>query len=226
MVVENEPLGMVVFAFDDDQIDVEALELLVGHLTLALRDLLVRDEAVRFSDVDPVTWVFNRRHLLSALDQEIVRAERYGRALSLVVLDLDDFGKFNGTYGQSMGDRLLRIAATTMAETVSAPEIVARLKDDDFAVLLPETNRATAVETTTRLLASLSGVSAFNSEEESEPVTFSVAIVCFPEDGATAQQLLARALADVEGSKQDRLIEAQPRTHRPVDPVARASGQF
>ena len=227
MVVENEPLGMVVFAFDRDEIDIEALELLIGHLTLALRDLVVRDEAVRFSDVDPVTWVYNRRHLLHSLESEIARAGRYGRALSLVTLDIDDFGKFNQTYGQSMGDRLLRSIATTLAETVSPPELVARLKDDDFAVLLPETNRATAVTTTTRLLASLARVSAFGgSESDSEPVTLSVSISCFPEDAMTAQQLLSRALADLDSAKQDRVLEQNPRVPRPVDPIARAAGQF
>ena len=226
MVVENEPLGMVVFVFDQDRIDVEALELLVGHLTLALRDLVVRDEAVRFSDVDPVTWVYNRRHLLHSLESEIARAGRYGRALSLVTLDIDDFAKFNQSYGQSMGDRLLRSVATTLAETVSPPELVARLKDDDFAVLLPETNRATAVTTTTRLLASLAHVSAFGgAEEDAEPVTLSVAIACFPEDAMTAPQLLARALADLDTAKQDRLREQNPRERRPVDPMARAAGR-
>jgi diguanylate cyclase (GGDEF)-like protein len=165
---------------------------LVGHLTLAAHRCAV---AVRFTDVDPVTGVqppppARRRH-------EIVRGGRYGRALSLVTLDIDGFGQFNSTYGQSMGDRLLRSAATTLAETVSPPELVARLKDDDFAVLLPETNRASAVETTTRLTDQRQ-VSVFSAgNEDASPVTFSVAIV-FPEDGSTPQQLLAAAQASLD----------------------------
>ena len=205
MVVENEPLGLVAFAFNQDEIDSEALELLVGHLTLALRDLLVRDEAVRFSDVDPVTWVHNRRYLLQALQSEMVRAGRYGRGLSLVMIDIDGFSAFNESYGQSLGDRLLRNFATTLAETVSPPELVARIKDDDFAVLLPETNRATAVTTTTRLLASLAQVSVFSAgDEEAEPITASVAIACFPDDAGTPHQLLERAINDLEVAKHDR----------------------
>lgn len=225
MVVENEPLGLVVFVFDQEQVDVEALELLVGHLTLALRDLLVRDEAVRFSDVDPVTWVHNRRYLMRALESEIVRAGRYGRGLSLVTLDIDGFSKFNATYGQSMGDRLLRTVAITLAETASPPEMVARIKDDDFAVLLPETNRATAVTTTTRLLASLARVSVFSGvDDEAEPVTVSVAIACFPEDASTPQALLDRALADLETAKRDRAGE-QPTSGDGFDSTLRAVGQ-
>jgi diguanylate cyclase (GGDEF)-like protein len=205
MVVENEPLGLVAFAFNQGEVDSEALELLVGHLTLALRDLLVRDEAVRFSDVDPVTWVHNRRYLLQALQGEMVRAGRYGRGLSLVMLDIDGFTAFNETYGQSLGDRLLRNFATTLAETVSPPELVARIKDDDFAVLLPETNRATAVTTTTRLLASLAQVSVFSAgDEDAEPITASVAIACFPDDASTPHQLLERAINDLDVAKRDR----------------------
>lgn len=204
MVVENEPLGLIVFAFDNDNLDIEVLELLVGHLTLALRDLLVRDDAVRFSDVDPVTWVYNRRYLQQALESEIARAGRYGRALSLVTLDIDGFYEFNQSYGQSLGDRLLRTVATTLAETVSPPEFVARLKDDDFVVLLPETSRATAVTATTRLLAALANVNVFSDDEAGERITASVAIACFPEDAATPNALLRRAATDLEEAKQDR----------------------
>ena len=205
MVVENEPLGIVAFGFDGDEVDVEILELVVGHLTLALRDLLVRDEAVRFSDIDPVTWVHNRRYLVQALEQEIARAGRYGRGLSLITLDIDDFTQFNETYGQSMGDRLLRTFATTLAEAVSPPELVARLKDDDFAILLPETNRAAAVTAATRLLASLAQVSVFDGEDSAlPPVTACVAISCFPEDGATPRVLIEQAVADMESAKRDR----------------------
>ena len=183
MLVEGEPYGIVVFGFDHVDIDAEIIELLVGHFTLSLRDIATQEDTARFNDIDPVTWVYNRRFIGEAIENELIRCGRYAKALSLVVLDLDDFGKFNAQYGQSMGDRLLRSAAVSLAESVSPPEIVARLDDDEFAVLLPETNRAAAVSVATRLLASLSQVSAFGSDGSPEPLKASVAIVCFPEDG-------------------------------------------
>jgi diguanylate cyclase (GGDEF)-like protein len=225
MVVESEPLGLVVFGFQNEDIDIEALELLVGHLTLALRDLIVRDEATRYSDVDSVTWVHSRRYLMEALDKEIARAGRYGRGLSLVLVDIEDFNSFNETYGQSMGDRLLRSVAITLAETISPPELVARLKDDDFAIVLPETNRAAAVTITTRLLSSLAQVSIFGGEdEETPPITANVAIVSFPEDGQTPQALLDRANTDLEASRQERQQE-QRGGRRTIDPVARFAAE-
>ncbi len=222
MVVESEPLGLVVFAFDRQDIDVEALELLVGHLTLALRDLLVRDEMVRFSDVDPVTWVHSRRYLKQSLESELVRAGRYGRGLSLVLLDIDGFAEFNANFGQSMGDRLLRTVGTTLAETVSPPELVARIKDDDFAVLLPETNRAAAVTATTRLLASLSQVSVLSGD--TQPITVSVAIATFPDDGSTGQALMEKAAAYLDASKRDRSEEGPAERHL-IDPMAKFAAQ-
>jgi diguanylate cyclase (GGDEF)-like protein len=224
MLVEGEPYGIVAFGFDKTDIDAEMVELLVGHFTLAMRDLATQEDTARFNDVDPVTWVYNRRYIGEAIEQELIRCGRYGKALSVVVIDLDDFSAFNGQYGQSMGDRLLRSAAVSLAEAVSPPEIVARLKDDEFAVLLPETNRAAAVSVTTRLLASLSQVSVFGNDGSPEPLKASVAIVCFPEDGTSAKDLLDSATADLAQAKREREELAKAQAARPVNPLARASG--
>jgi len=223
MLVEGEPYGIVAFGFPRSDIDAEIVELLVGHFTLALRDIATQEDTARFNDIDPVTWVYNKRYIGEAIEAELVRCGRYARALSVVVIDLDDFGRFNAEYGQSMGDRLLRSAAVSLAEAVSPPEIVARLGDDEFAVLLPETNRAAAVSVTTRLLASLSQVSVFGDDGSPEPLKASVAIVCFPEDGTSARDLLESAAADLEQAKRERNEQERAATARPVNPLARAA---
>ncbi|HYM15183.1 MAG TPA: GGDEF domain-containing protein [Dehalococcoidia bacterium] len=224
MLVEGEPYGMVAFGFSKSEIDAEIVELLVGHFTLAMRDIATQEDTARFNDIDPVTWVYNKRYIGEAIESELVRCGRYAKTLSLVVIDLDDFGAFNGQYGQTMGDRLLRSAAVSLAEAVSAPEVVARLGDDEFAVLLPETNRAAAVSVTTRLLASLSQVSVFGTGGSPEPLKASVAIVCFPEDGTSAKDLLESAYSDLREAKREReeLAKAAPRQ---VNPLARAANE-
>jgi diguanylate cyclase (GGDEF)-like protein len=221
MLVEGEPYGIVVFGFDHVDVDAEIVELMVGHFTLALRDIATQEDTARFNDVDPVTWVYNRRYVSETIEAELIRSGRYGKPLSLVVVDLDDFGKFNAAYGQSMGDRLLRSAAVSLAEAVSPPEIVARLNNDEFAVVLPETNRAGAVSIATRLLASLSQVSVFAQDGSAEPMKASVAIVCFPEDGTTAKDLLESAMGDLEQAKREREELAKAQAKAPVNPLAR-----
>lgn len=225
MLVEGEPYGVVVFGFDHTQIDASIVELLVGHFTLAMRDIATQEDTARFNDIDPVTWVYNRRYLGEAIEQELIRCGRYAKTLSLVVIDIDDFGHFNSSYGQSMGDRLLRSAAVSLAEAVSPPELVARLGNDEFAVLLPETNRAAAVSVTTRLLASLSQVSVFGDDGSPEPLKASVAIVCFPEDGTSAKDLLDSAENDLNSAKQERDEQARSNAPRGVNPLARAAGE-
>jgi len=225
MLVEGEPYGVVAFAFDKTDIDAEIVELLVGHFTLSLRDIATQEDTARFNDIDPVTWVYNKRYINEAIEAELIRCGRYAKALSVVIIDLDDFGAFNAQYGQSMGDRLLRSAAVSLAEAISPPEVVARLKDDEFAVLLPETNRAAAVSVTTRLLASLSQVSVFGDDGSPEPMKASVAIVCFPEDGTSAKDLLDNAMADLAQAKVEREQQAKIQAARPVNPLARASSE-
>ncbi len=225
MLVEGEPYGVVAFGFDKLDIDAEMVELMVGHFTLALRDLANQEDTARFNDIDPVTWVYNKRYVSEAIEAELVRCGRYAKALSVVVIDLDDFTNFNTAYGQSMGDRLLRSAAVSLAEAVSPPEIVARLKDDEFAVVLPETNRAAAVSVTTRLLASLSQVSVFGDDGSPEPMKASVAIVCFPEDGTSAKDLLDGAMADLGQAKKERDQMEKTQATRPINPLARAAGE-
>lgn len=225
MLVEGEPYGIVALGFDKEEIDAEIVELIVGHFTLALRDLATQEDTARFNDIDPVTWVYNKRYAGEVIEQELVRCGRYGKALSIVVVDLDDFGEFNAAYGQSMGDRLLRSAAVSLAEAVSPPEIVARLNNDEFAILLPETNRAAAVSVATRLLASLSQVSVFASDGSTEPLKASVAIVCFPEDGTSSKDLLESAMSDLEQAKRERHeAEKANGSRAAVNPLARASG--
>ena len=102
--------------------------------------------------------------------------------------------------------------------------MVARLNNDEFAVLLPETNRAAAVSVATRLLASLSQVSVFNDDGAPEPCKASVAIVCFPEDGTTSKDLLDSAMADLQQAKREREEVKRVQAKSPINPLARASG--
>jgi diguanylate cyclase (GGDEF)-like protein len=220
MVMDGDPLGLLVFLFEEEEPDQELVELLAGHTTLALKNLTDLEEIGRFGEVDQATWLYNRRYLMEALDREILRAKRYRRPLSLIFLDIDRFSVFRESYGPSLGDRLLRSAGMLLAESVTEPEAVVHFDGAEFALLLPEVNRAAAVSITTNLLARLGQVTVFGGSGAPEPISVSVAIVCYPEDGATPNDLIAAAASGLEEAKREKAAEAPDSD--PAETVAKA----
>ncbi len=211
LVMEGETFGLCVFMFSGSEPDIEILELVAGHCTLALKDLMAGEETTRYGGIDPVTWVFTRRHFLESLEQEVLRARRYARGLSVILFDIDEFGEFNANFGHTLGDRVLRAVAMTLASSVAPPELVARYGGDDFAVLLPETNRAVAVELTSAIINKLRALSVFDgSSGEKQGISASAAIVSYPEDGGTRDELLASADIGIEQAKQEHRESLQP----------------
>jgi diguanylate cyclase (GGDEF)-like protein len=204
MVMDGDPLGLIVFLFEEEEFDQELLELLAGHATLALKNLANLEEMGRFGEVDQVTWLYNRRYFMEALEREILRTKRYRRPLSLIFLSIDRFSAFKESYGPCLGDRLLRSVGMLLAESVTEPEVVAHLDSDEFALLLPEVNRAAAVSITTDLMARLGQVTVFGGSGSPEPVSASVAIVCYPDDGATPLDLMAAAASGLEEAKREK----------------------
>jgi diguanylate cyclase (GGDEF)-like protein len=209
--MEGETFGLCVFMFSGSEPDIEILELVAGHCTLALKDLMAGEETTRYGGIDPVTWVFTRRHFLESLELEVLRARRYARGLSVILFDIDEFGEFNANFGHTLGDRVLRAVAMTLASSVAPPELVARYGGDDFAVLLPETNRAVAVELTSAIVNKLRALSVFDgSSGEKQGISASAAIVSYPEDGGTRDELLASADIGIEQAKQEHRESLQP----------------
>lgn len=109
------------------------------------------------SVTDPLTGLFNRRHLHQCLQSEIEWANRYGRPLSVLVIDCDDFKQINDTWGHLEGDRVLQGLACLIIESLRASDCAFRYGGEEFVVLLPEVDIAGARLIAERLRESFAG---------------------------------------------------------------------
>ncbi len=142
-VVETKP-----DAFSEG--DVALVEILTRHIHEELRrvelEAELREQAIR----DPVTGLYNRRFLDEVLQREVARAQRYGHALSLVLIDIDNFKAINDRYGHLVGDEALRRVAMALRENIRRVDYIFRWGGDEFCVVLPETNGLGAKEVVRR----------------------------------------------------------------------------
>lgn len=98
-------------------------------------------DLMRQSIVDPLTRVLNRRGLEQSLERELARYRRYGGELTVAMLDLDHFKKFNDAYGHAAGDKVLRGVAELVADLLRETDVVGRFGGEEFTLLLPNTSK-------------------------------------------------------------------------------------
>jgi diguanylate cyclase (GGDEF)-like protein/putative nucleotidyltransferase with HDIG domain len=162
--------------------------LLLIHRSLSVPQL--QEEA----RVDPKTGLFNARHFAVALNEELIRAERFERPLALVMADLDLLRDINNTYGHLAGDAVLQGIAEVFRSQLRHYDVPARFGGEEFAILLPETPPEQAFEIAERIRRTVAG-SSFDVETSSEPIraTISIGVAGYPRDGADANELIHQA---------------------------------
>jgi diguanylate cyclase (GGDEF)-like protein len=126
---------------------------------------------------DSLTGLLDRRRFRAELDQHVSFTARYGGQGAVMIIDIDCLKGVNDTYGHHTGDSLIRQVAATMRERVRGTDIVARLSGDEFAILMPQTDTAGALQLGEDLRAQVAETA--RPAPEAEPVTISVGITMF-----------------------------------------------
>lgn len=173
----------------------------LGQVARAFNDMAERlkqsqealaDTAIR----DALTGCFNRREFHRRLQEELAVSRRYGRSLSLLMLDLDHFKVVNDTYGHQAGDEVLKAVAGTVRHALRVVDMVARFGGEEFTVILPETALAGGVDVAERIRSAIENVRVTLETGEAVQITVSIGVVAFPLSGAaprSEESLIAEA---------------------------------
>ncbi|MEZ4503781.1 MAG: GGDEF domain-containing protein [Dehalococcoidia bacterium] len=175
--------------------------------TLRLSKAKLAEEA----RTDSTTGLFNRRALDIALGTEFRRAQRYGRRLGVLMVDLDNFKGLNDTHGHAFGDLVLRTVASTLRANLRESDVLARYGGDEFVIVLPEAARGDSAAVGEKLRAAVAARLLVDGDVEAR-TTISVGVATYPSEHATSEADLLR-LAD------EALLEAK-RTGRDRTNVA------
>jgi diguanylate cyclase (GGDEF)-like protein len=141
---------------------------------------------------DSLTSLYNRRHFSKVGEDEVQRACRYGRSLSAIMLDIDHFKRVNDTFGHTVGDQILQGVAASCRKALRGVDVLGRYGGDEFVILLPENDRAAAVQVAERLRKKIAHIRLKTTKGQAK-VTASLGVASVNCDKPSLETLLSQA---------------------------------
>jgi diguanylate cyclase (GGDEF)-like protein len=181
--------------------DVALMSAVGSQLASALEVAQLHDTLKHEAGHDPLTRLSNRRLFLERIEQEISRSSSNGDSFSIIFIDVDELKRINDTYGHLAGDALLREVSSALMDAVRGGDLVARYGGDEFVILLPATPASAAASVAQRISDSIARHRFMAGRELLRIPGVSLGIASFPQDGRTAEQLLAAADASLYAQK-------------------------
>jgi diguanylate cyclase (GGDEF)-like protein len=163
------------------------------HLALALSNLNLRETLRSQAIRDPLTNLFNRRYMEESLERELRRVRRKQAPLSIIMLDIDHFKRFNDNFGHDGGDALLRQLAALLQSSVRAEDIACRYGGEEFILIMPEAPLAVAQHRAEMLREKVKETQVEYLGSWLEPITLSLGLAACPEHGSTGEALIRAA---------------------------------
>ncbi len=194
-------------AFEES--DVQPLEAVADICAAAIQNARFFEGARQLAYLDGLTGTFNRRFFEMRIAEELERARRYASTLSVIMLDIDHFKRLNDEFGHLLGDEVLRQVSKLFHHHLRKSDVVCRYGGEEFALLLPQTSGADALDAAEKLRKA---VEAFPFPGVPRPVCISAGLASYPQFGTTRDEIVASADAALYQAKQsgrNRIVSAE-----------------
>lgn len=186
--------GHLIWVWEQGQtVKIDDMAYLEGIVLDINQRKLMEQELEKLATHDPLTGLFNRRQFEQQLNDELTRARRYQRPLSLLWLDVDHFKQINDRHGHLAGDQVLRELSRVLQLSVRAVDYVARYGGEELAVILPEVEVAEAAEMAERLRRAIEARSISIPSGKHVQITASMGVAAYPAHGQEASDVIKKA---------------------------------
>ena len=201
-----------------DVIADDALLALRGHLHGALQNARKYDSIRRQVVTDHLTHLYNRRYFMNRAAEEVERSLRDQAPMSVVLIDIDHFKRFNDTYGHPTGDRVLQAVAAILQDAVRTTDVCARHGGEEFTLLLPNTPGDNAMFMASRVRNTLGQTRYTGLGLPADArLTISAGVATCPRDATSIEDLLEmadRALYRAKEEGRDRVCQYEAQAGR------------
>ncbi len=222
MIVQGEIIGLFYLGFQHAQEqnlkDVGKLErkrnlaiTISEQLTLAIANLNLREKLRLQSVQDPLTGLFNRRHLEKYLERESHRAKRQNLELGIIMIDVDHFKRVNDTYGHEAGDMVLKSLGSYLQNSIRIEDLACRYGGEEFAVVIVDTTAEGIEKKAQKICQDVKNQLFVNFHGETLKITVSAGAASFPTHSNDVQEVLSiadTALYKAKDEGRDRSIVA------------------
>lgn len=195
-LVQERVIGFLCsFSYEEKFLDEEKfsnLQVFCNQISIGLQKSLLYEKVQKLSITDGLTKLFSHRYFKQRLEEEVVLATRYSSELSLLILDIDHFKKYNDNYGHVAGDHVLMEMAKILQEQSEVTHLAARYGGEEMVLVAAETSKSQAMELAEKLRRAVEN-HPFQVVKETTQVTVSVGVATFPQDASSMIDLIAKA---------------------------------
>ncbi|MDA3862900.1 MAG: GGDEF domain-containing protein [Deltaproteobacteria bacterium] len=188
--LNNEPIKVPTQIHENDQLKCGAV--IFKFLMGANIERDYYEEIYKLTTVDGLTQIFNKRYYMEQLENEMSRAVRYDRDLSLIMFDIDHFKHVNDEHGHLAGDYVLRKLANAISEVIRREDIFSRYGGEEFSIILPEISLDNARFFSNKIRQVVEDT-VFRFEDNIIPITISLGVAFYDPSMKTTSDFIAKA---------------------------------